>query len=486
MTIEDKNKKNNNKTDSTEIHLKTKQPLSVLTKIAFAIPAFSKMSCLLILNVNALIFYETKGASLLLISFFTALARCIELFLKPIIAFSSDNCNYKMGRRKPFMLFGCAFYCVFLVLIFSPPSDNISRIATSLWFGIFYVLFFIADTVCTIPYQALGPELSIDSKEREQLYLYVYAFQYIGVLLTSIGPVLLQKGLFECDCSYCNEKSISLEVAQCNLACNSECGVVANEKGYLYMCMIIGLLFILSIVFLTSLVKEDKKSFNSDEQSYIIPTLYRMMMNKPFINLLLPYIIDIVITQILATMLPFFITYIINPNLYCKENELDLSLSQCNPNSWLGIAMFSFFVCSLFTVIGWHFYANALGKKKAWQSYSAICVVCFTAFIFCGYGNTLLLIVLCALTSIPASGAYLNDVFLTDTIDYDEFITGKRNEGIYMVFTVFVPKLAGIAAQSIPLTIMSLLGFVSSKGGVVYDQPKGVLEFIRFVSFLPY
>ena len=123
------------------------------------------------------------------------------------------------------------------------------------------------------------------------------------------------------------------------------------------------------------------------------------------------------------------------------------------------------------------------GKKKAWQSYSAICLLSFSLFLFCGSGDTYLLTILAALVSIPASGAYLNDVFLTDTIDYDEFLTGKRNEGVYMVFSVFIPKIVGIAAQSIPLTIMSLMGFVSSNGGVVYEQPKGVLEFIRFVSF---
>lgn len=441
------------------------------------------MSCLLILNVNALIFYETKGASLLLISFFTALARCIELFLKPIIAFSSDNSNFKKGRRKPFMLFGCGFYCVFLVLIFSPPFKHMTPIATSLWFGVFYVLFFIADTICTIPYHALGPELSIDSKEREQLYLYVFAFQYIGVLLTSIGPVLIQKIVNHCDCSYCSDRTDSFDVAQCFLTCNSECGVTSNEKSLLYMCMIIGTLFVLSIIFLTTIVKENKKSFNSHEKSYIVPTLYRMMMNKPFIKLLLPYVLDVLITQILATMLPFFITYIINPAKYCKNNDINLSFSQCSANSWLGITMFAFFVCSLFTVIGWHFYANAIGKKKAWQSYSAICLLSFSLFLFCGSGDTYLLTILAALVSIPASGAYLNDVFLTDTIDYDEFLTGKRNEGVYVVFSVFIPKIVGIAAQSIPLTIMSLMGFVSSNGGVVYEQPKGVLEFIRFVSF---
>ena len=466
---------------SHELHLKTKQPLSITTKIAYAVPAFSKMSCLLVLNVNALIFYETKGASLLLISFFTALARCVELFLKPTIAFSSDNSNFKMGRRKPFMLFGCAFYCVFLVCIFSPPLKYMSPIATSLWFGVFYVLFFVADTICTIPYHALGPELSVDSKQREHLYLFVFAFQYVGVLLTSIGPVIIQKIVNNCDCSYCyTQYDVDNEITQCINACNSECGVNSNEKSLLYMCMLIGFIFVTSIIVLSGLVKENKTSFNSQEQSYIVPTLYRMMTNKPFIRLLLPYILDICITQIFATMLPFFITYIINPYGYCKSNGINLSSFQCSANSWLGITMFSFFICSLITVIGWHFYANAIGKKKAWQSYSAICLFTFSLFLFCGFGNTYLMAVLCAVNSIPASGAYLNDVFLTDTIDYDEFLTGKRNEGVYMVFSVFIPKLVGIAAQSIPLTIMSLLGFVPSKHGVVYEQPKGVIEFIRF------
>ena len=116
------------------------------------------MASLLILNVNAIIFYEQKGSSLLLISFFTALTRCIELFLKPIIAFGSDNSSFKLGRRKPFMLFGCAFYCIFLVSIFTPPNSNIS-----IYFGIFYNLFFIADTIASVPYFGLGPELSTSS-----------------------------------------------------------------------------------------------------------------------------------------------------------------------------------------------------------------------------------------------------------------------------------------------------------------------------------
>ena len=140
-----------------------------------------------------MIYYENVGASLLLMSFFVALARAIEIILKPILAHLSDTATFKWGRRKPFMLMGCVCYSVFLICIFAPPTKTLTPINTSIWCGCFYVLFFIADTVCNIPYAALGPELSSDSKEREKLYIVFYSFQYLGVLFAAAAPVIVHK-----------------------------------------------------------------------------------------------------------------------------------------------------------------------------------------------------------------------------------------------------------------------------------------------------
>ncbi len=67
----------------------------------------------------------------------------------------------------------------------------------------------------------------------------------------------------------------------------------------------------------------------------------------------------------------------------------------------------------------------------------------------------LLLIFASFLIALPAGGAYINEVLITDIIDYDEFLTGKRNEAIYTVFCSFIPKVVSIFAQAIPLSIMS-------------------------------
>ena len=165
--------------------------ISFGTLLFYSLPSFGKMSCLVLLNINSTLYYETLGASLLYMSFFVTLTRCLELIVKPFIAHVSDEIKTKMGRRKPFMLIGCGFYALFLVLLFSPPSFRTSSKSLSIWFGVFFVFFFMAESVTIAPYLALGPELSSNSKERERLYYFFYLFQYVGVLFAAAAPIIM-------------------------------------------------------------------------------------------------------------------------------------------------------------------------------------------------------------------------------------------------------------------------------------------------------
>jgi glycoside/pentoside/hexuronide:cation symporter, GPH family len=131
----------------------------------------------------------------------------------------------------------------------------------------------------------------------------------------------------------------------------------------------------------------------------------------------------------------------------------------------------------------WHIIVKHLSKKRSWCLYSLISIVTFSLFLLCHKGSFTLLIVLCVLNGIPAGGAYLNEVFVSDAIDYDEFITGKRNEGLYTVFSSFIPKFVSIIAQSIPLTILGIIGFTSGRNGESINQPQSIKEFIRFVNY---
>jgi hypothetical protein len=44
------------------------------------------------------------------------------------------------------------------------PEVGASNNFAGYWFGVFYVLFYLSDTVTNVPYEALGPELHNDSE----------------------------------------------------------------------------------------------------------------------------------------------------------------------------------------------------------------------------------------------------------------------------------------------------------------------------------
>jgi Na+/melibiose symporter-like transporter len=227
------------------------------------------------------------------------------------------------------------------------------------------------------------------------------------------------------------------------------------------MCIFIGVFFIITINLLCAHIKEKKHTFIKGEKSYFTPTLFRLWNNGPFMSLIVPWILDVTVTQIFATMLPFFINYVINPQKYCIKNGIDIISDMCSPTQWLGMTIFVFFTFCIGSTFLWHYVICWYGKKKAWLSYSIISIVTFSLFLLCQEGSMWLLLAFSILNAIPAGGSYLNDVFISDVIDYDEFITGKRNEGIYIVFSSFTPKIVGIFAQSIPLTVMSCKQFIN-------------------------
>ena len=452
--------------------------ISFSTLLFYSLPSFGKMSSLVLLNINSTLYYESLGASLLYMSFFVTLTRCLELIMKPFIAHVSDETKTKIGRRKPFMLIGCGFYALFLVLLFSPPSLRTSSKSLSIWFGVFFVFFFLAESVTMAPYLALGPELSSNSKEREKLYYFFYVFQYIGVLFAAAAPILMNKLFSQCDCSYCTNFPLLLDVEKCLQNCQIICNLRTNEKSFITLSVFIGLFFIVTIILLSINIQEKKGSFNKEQVSFV-PSVHQLMNNKPFMRLIIPWICDVSIITIYSSMLPFFLNAIINPQKYCRENNIPLKDTQCSTNYYLGLAISIFFICCIISCNIWHYLVFKFGKIFCWRIFSLICLFPFSLYLFCGVGTTNLLIVAAILTSFPAGGSYLNDVVVSDSIEYDEFTSGKRTEGIYTVCSAFIPKFVSLFAQAIPLSIMSIIGFIPTESGYVHTQPVAVIYYLK-------
>ena len=455
-----------------------KLPLSTL--IFYSLPSFGKMSCLVLLNVNSTLYYESLGASLIYMSFFVILSRSLEILVKPLVAHVSDEIKTKMGRRKPFMLIGCGLYALFLILLFSPPPVNTTSKTLSIWYGVFFVLFFMAESITIPPYLALAPELSSNTKERERLYYFYYVFQYVGVLFAAAAPILMNKFFAECDCSYCVNFPLKLDVDKCIESCNLICNLRNNEKSFLILSTFIGLFFIVSIILLSLNIQEKKGSFNKEKFSFI-PSLNQLINNKPFLSMIIPWICDMSIMTIFSSMLPFYLNSVINPQQYCREKKIPLKNKECKADYYLGLSISLFFICCIASCSLWHYFVKKYGKVNCWRTYSLISIIPFILFLFCDIGTTTLLVIAAIVTSFPTGGAYLNDVLISDVIEYDEFLTGKRAEGIFTVCSSLIPKFVSLFAQAIPLSILSLIGFIPTEKGYVHLQPNAVIYYIKIV-----
>ena len=61
-----------------------------------------------------------------------------------------------------------------------------------MWFGVCYILFFLANTFTNIPYDAMAPELTDDQADRSLLFMVCQLFDGLGALCAIALPVGVQ------------------------------------------------------------------------------------------------------------------------------------------------------------------------------------------------------------------------------------------------------------------------------------------------------
>ncbi|MFT7538948.1 MAG: GPH family glycoside/pentoside/hexuronide:cation symporter, partial [Lysobacterales bacterium] len=94
--------------------------------------------------------------------------RIFDGVIDPIVGFNSDNARTRWGRRKPFILIGAIVAGICYMLMFQLHPEN-GNTFNGWYFLIFQVIFFAAFTCFSIPWLALGYELTPDYHERTSL-----------------------------------------------------------------------------------------------------------------------------------------------------------------------------------------------------------------------------------------------------------------------------------------------------------------------------
>jgi len=133
-----------------------------------------------LLGTYLLIYYNrVLGLDALLAASAMAIATVVDAITDPLVGIWSDRVRTRWGRRHPFMYAAIIPFAVSYYFILHDPGD-ISD--TGLYARLVFLLIIlrIAMTFYEIPRNALGPELSKDYDQRNQLAAWNMAFSWLG------------------------------------------------------------------------------------------------------------------------------------------------------------------------------------------------------------------------------------------------------------------------------------------------------------------
>ncbi|VGO23490.1 MFS transporter [Pontiella sulfatireligans] len=97
-------------------------------------------------------------------------ARCWDAFTDPVVGTLSDRSKSRFGRRKPFIFVGAILTGLFFPVIWMVP-EGWAPAAISAYLFIALLIFYTFYSIFSVPYEALGAELTPDYKERSSIFV---------------------------------------------------------------------------------------------------------------------------------------------------------------------------------------------------------------------------------------------------------------------------------------------------------------------------
>jgi len=110
--------------------------------------------------------------------------RAFDAITDPIMGYISDNTRSKWGRRRPYVFIGGIVLGISYIAMWQLYREN-TLTFNFIYFMGFSLLFYLGLTIFSVPYVAMGYEMSDDFHERTSI---MAVAQFIGQLAWVIAP----------------------------------------------------------------------------------------------------------------------------------------------------------------------------------------------------------------------------------------------------------------------------------------------------------
>lgn len=418
------------------------EKLSIWTKLAYgsgdlgtAITAALRAFFLLFFLTDVARLNPAAAGSILLIN------RIWDAFNDPIIGWLSDRTTTRWGRRRPWIImgalpFGLLFFMLWLVPPFGPTGLFIYYLVVALLLDTSY-------TIINVPYAALTPELTRDYDERTSLNSYRFAFSVGGALVSAVLHPIIVSAFDDVRTGY--------------MVSGLVWTIVSTVPCF--------------IVFFGTYERPESMERPEDVPSIPLREQVRIAFaNRPYRFVIALYLFSWLALQLVSSVLIFYMTYYIG-----RPEQMPLVLLAIQ-----GTAFIFLFV--------WGAISRRLDKRIVYMMGASLWLVVQLGLYFVTPERSWLIIPLAMLAGAGVAVAYLIPwAMMPDIIEFDEWETGMRREGIFYGFMVFLQKTGIALGIFLVGRSLDLAGYVTPTDAVpVPVQPESALQAIRlFVGPVP-
>jgi GPH family glycoside/pentoside/hexuronide:cation symporter len=345
-------------------------------------------------------------------------ARVLDAVSDPFVGVLSDRTRSALGRRRPWIVGGALPLAVAIICLFHPPETGQGGAA---WLGFWVFSVFVFWACVTVPYESLGPEITFDYDARTSLLAVRDGALILGTLAAAISPLVVE-ALLDLPPTPAGERSKLFWVAAAWAP-----------------------LVVAACLWCAYVVREPSAASYTDApraRAGIGDAMSAVRSNRPFAILLASYTVSALGSNLPATLILYYVEYVLEA-------------------PWAEGFLVLYFVTGVAFLPAWVWLARRIGKKTAWLASMSVNSGAFLGVFFLGPGDVVAYGVLVALsgTGFGATLAIASSM-QADVIDYDELLSGRRREGLYVGIWSVARKLSAALGVGFALPLIGAAGYV--------------------------
>ena len=334
----------------------------------------------------------------------------------PIMGYIASRTRTRWGRYRPYLLFGAVPLAASWVLMFAPTG--LTGWALILFALAAHMIFRTVYTIVGMPYLSLTAAMTADSRERGSLA----AFRMVGATAC---------GLF---------------VAFSTLKLAEALGGGDPMRGFLLTAILYGIVATALLFWTFATSFERAETAASDQPPPDRKAMVAMLRaNRPLQLIALWLLANSMASTLFGKTLPYVLKY-------------DLGRADL-----IGPCLASLTAAAMVSIPFWAWVARRTSKRTITLSGAAMAIIGYAAWIMLPLEVGPLLFANLALLGFGAGAGYLAFwSMVPDTVEYGQFRTGVRAEGVVFGVITFVQKAALGLAVGILGELLSLIGYTAN------------------------